>query len=238
MNKKQSLGWALKEFILGVTDMAWPHCCSICGRTLTETQMRICLDCMYELPSIAHHSFKDNRTIERLMGRIAFENAASGFRYEKDSKIQKAIELLKYKGEKEVGYQLAKMAAHKLHESGFFETVDYLIPVPLHRSRLKKRGYNQSEWIAKGLAEVSELEIRTDILKRIKYNPTQTTKNIWKRWENAQGLFELGNTTLCDEKHILLVDDVLTSGSTMEACCHVLNQIKGLKISIFSLALA
>ncbi|MCX6308637.1 MAG: phosphoribosyltransferase family protein [Bacteroidia bacterium] len=228
----------IKEIFAGLADMAWPNLCLLCERPLMRGEQHVCLNCLYELPAVHETSFQENKTADRFLGKLEFVRAASGFRYNKDSSIQKALELLKYKGEKEIGCSLAKVSAQRLYEQGFFKDIDALIPVPLHKRKQKKRGYNQSEWIAKGMSEISHIPVNTEILGRGVHNASQTTKNLWSRWENAQGLFELKNTEGCNGMHLLLVDDVLTSGSTLEACGQVLLQLPDVRISFFALALA
>jgi len=229
---------SFKEVVAGMADMAWPNLCLLCERPLIQGEQHICLNCLYELPALHESSFRENNTADRFLGKIEFERAASGFRYNKDSNIQKALELLKYKGEKEVGSCLSRVSAIRLHEQGFFKDIDLLIPVPLHKKKLKKRGYNQSEWIANGIKEITGIPIHSEILGRSVHNASQTTKNLWSRWENAQGLFVLNKVEGVSGKHLLLVDDVLTSGSTLEACGQALLQIPDVRISIFALALA
>lgn len=229
---------SIREIISGLADLAWPNLCLLCERPLLTGERHICLNCLYDLPGVHEISFKENNTADRFLGKIEFERAASGFRYNKDSSIQKALELLKYKGEKEIGSCLSRVSAQRLNEQGFFKGIDLLVPVPLHRKKQKKRGYNQSEWIANGLSEITGIPCKTDLLGRTIHNATQTTKNLWSRWENAQGLFELRNTENCTDKHLLLVDDVLTSGSTLVACGQALMQIPNTRISFFALALA
>jgi ComF family protein len=228
----------LLEILGGLTDIAWPNLCLLCENPLVQGEKHVCLNCLYELPLLKDASFHENQTADRFLGKLPFEKAASGFRYSKESKIQKALELLKYKGEKELGECLAKVAANRLNEKGFFHDIDLLVPVPLHRLKRKKRGYNQSDWLAYGLSAVTHIPVNISLLKRTTSNSTQTTRNIWSRWENAQHLFELNQTKDVAGKHLLLVDDVLTSGSTLEACGHILLQIPGVRISFFALALA
>ncbi|HET9570546.1 MAG TPA: ComF family protein [Bacteroidales bacterium] len=229
---------ALSEVIAGLADMAWPNLCLLCERPLIQGEHIVCLNCLYELPALHEASFRENKSADLFLGKVEFERAVSGFRYVKDSKIQKAMELLKYKGEKELGSCLSKVSAGRLNEQGFFKDIDSLVPVPLHKKKQKKRGYNQSEWIAKGIRDITGISINTEILGRTTHNASQTTRNLWSRWENAQGLFELKNATDHSGKHLLLIDDVLTSGSTMEACAQVLRQIPNIRISFFALALA
>jgi len=228
----------LKDTILGLTDLAWPNLCLLCKNPLVEGESCICYQCLYELPAVQYDSFKENASAERLFGRIPFEKAASTFRYQKESNMQKLLEQLKYKGEKQVGEILGKVAANRLQAKGFFLNIDYLIPVPLHPQRFRQRGYNQSEWIAKGLFSTSGIPIRTDVINRKRHNPSQTTRSLWDRWANTQDLFTLQNSSDLAGKHLLLVDDVLTSGSTLEACGGVLLQIPDVRLSLFTVAIA
>jgi ComF family protein len=235
---KSALTKTIGEIIAGLADMAWPNLCLLCERPLMRGEQHVCLNCLYELPALQESSFRENNTADRFLGKLEFERASSGFRYNKDSNIQKALELLKYKGEKEIGSCLSKVSALRLSEKGFFKDIDALVPVPLHKRKQKKRGYNQSEWIANGISEVTGISVNNELLGRAVHNTSQTTKNLWSRWENAQGLFELKNVEGFSGKHLLLVDDVLTSGSTLVACGQVLLQIPNVRISFFALALA
>lgn len=152
--------------------------------------------------------------------------------------MQRILELLKYKGEKRPGELLGSYAGARLMRNNFFEGIDLLVPVPLHWKKKKLRGYNQSEWIAKGLSKVSSIPIDCTSLARHSENETQTTRNIYERWKNVTTIFSLDNEAAFENKHILLVDDVMTSGSTMEACGQVVLEAKGSSISFFALALA
>lgn len=219
-------------------DLAWPRLCPLCGRPLLAEETVLCLNCLYELPKTNQHSFSDNKAAERFWGKIPFEKVGTGYHYLKESKMQKAMEALKYKGEKELGEYLACEAGYRLKPMGFFENLDYVVPVPLHPSRQKKRGYNQSEWIARGLSKVSGLQMDVSHLHRSAHNPTQTTKSLWDRWQNVQTLFGVRHPEELAGKHLLIVDDVLTSGSTLEACGQVLLTIPNVQISFFALALA
>lgn len=226
------------NILLDMIDLAWPNLCLLCDRPLVRGEKYLCLHCLYHLPILVFNSFSKNPAADRFYGKIPFEKATAGYLYQKESNIQKALELIKYKGEKELGKKLAHYAGSQLLNNGFFDHVDLLVPVPLHRKKEKKRGYNQSEWIAKGLLEVSKIPINTDNLLRNIENPTQTTKSIWERWENVQGHFVLRDPEAFANKHILLVDDVLTSGSTLEACGQTILKATQAKISFFSLAMA
>lgn len=228
----------LRNTMSGIMDLAWPNLCLLCGKPLINGEHRVCLDCLYELPKTAFNSFRENLAADRFYGKILFEKATTGFRYQKESKIQMALELIKYKGEKELGEDLASYIASRLLSKAFFNDLDCIVPVPLHKDKAKKRGYNQSEWIAKGLSKISGIPYDASILQRHFKNPTQTTKNIWERWENTEGIFELKNLDSFAKKHILLVDDVLTSGSTLCACGLAVQKAPACNVSFFALALA
>ncbi|MDD4923039.1 MAG: phosphoribosyltransferase family protein [Bacteroidales bacterium] len=231
------MNW-FKSIVSDVMDLAWPNLCHICEQPLVQGEQHLCMNCLYELPKANFKSFRMNLSADRFYGKVLFEKSAAGYLYQKESNIQTALELLKYKGEKELGECLAKFAGARLFSAGFFEDIDLIIPVPLHKDKAKKRGYNQSEWIAKGLSQISQIPYDAGHLLRTIKNPTQTTKTIWERWENAQGLFELRNADSIAGKHLLLVDDVLTSGSTLCACGQTILKAPQAKISFFALALA
>ena len=219
-------------------NLAWPNLCLLCESPLIDGERYICMNCLYELPKTEFKSNRTNPAADRIYGKIPFEKVTAAYHYQKESKIQSALELIKYKGEKELAEMLASYAGTRLQTSGFFEGIDLIIPVPLHKEKEKKRGYNQSEWIAKGLSRASGIPYDTRHLKRMVKNTTQTNRNIWERWENAQGLFGLRNPEDLSGKHLLLVDDVLTSGSTLCASGEPLLNTPETKLSFFALALA
>jgi len=226
------------SIITDLMNLAWPNLCLLCERPLVKGENHLCMNCLYEIPKTRFPSFQINPSADRFYGKIPFEKSTAGYLYHKESKLQQALELLKYKGEKEVGECLGRFAAASLIPSGFFDDIDLLIPVPLHKKKERIRGYNQSEWIAKGLSRVSSIPYQTNCLRRNTENSTQTTKSIWERWENTQGLFSISNSADILGKHILLVDDVLTSGSTLEACGKAILAVPDTKISFFALAIA
>jgi ComF family protein len=157
--------------------------------------------------------------------------------FQKGGHAQKLLHKLKYKGQKEIGYELGKMIGYDLLNSPFVES-DVIIPVPLHKSKFRKRGYNQSEYIAKGIAEIMGNPVDTDSLYRAIANPTQTKRHRYERWINVEGIFVLNNPERIANKHILLVDDVITTGATLEACTNALLQAENVQVSIVALAKA
>lgn len=218
-------------------DLFFPNLCVACNETLVKGEQHICLKCISEIPKTNYHTAKDNEIEKRFWGKTPLENATAYFFFEKGSKFQHLLHELKYKGNKEIGYHLGKVAASELLQNDAYKQIDCIVPVPLHAKRQAKRGYNQSEWIAKGLAEVLDKPLITNNLLRIQENTTQTKKSVYERFENTRGIFQLKNPSEFLGKHILLVDDVLTTGSTLEGCMQAFKDID-VKTSVFTLAVA
>ena len=173
-----------------------------------------------------------------LQGKTSFVAATALLHFTKGGSGQKLIHSLKYHGNKKLGYELGRMAATIYRETGLFDTVDLLLPVPLHPKRMRQRGYNQSEWIARGIRSVTGIAVDTSSLSRIKKTESQTRKQIFERSENVEDIFRVENTDTLKNKHILLVDDVITTGSTMNACAEAMKAISGIRISILGIAVA
>jgi ComF family protein len=171
-------------------------------------------------------------------GRIPIENATSFFSYKKGSNYQHLIHFIKYKGLKELGFETGRKFGLILSDSDIYNIIDVIIPVPLHPKKEKKRGYNQSEWIASGLAQSMQKPISINNLIRNLHTSTQTQKNRFERWQNVENIFTVNDANEFKNKHILLVDDVVTTGSTLEACAFELLKIENVKISIVTLGFA
>jgi ComF family protein len=228
----------IKDLFNDFFDLLYPNFCIVCGLNLHRNEQYLCLTCLNNIPKTNYHLQQDNLIEKRFWGKVPVYRATAFFFFQKGSAFQKLLHSLKYKGEKEIGVVLGKYAAIDLLESDDFSSVDVIVPVPLHPRKLKKRGYNQSECIGKGLSEILKTPQDISTLKRIKENTTQTRKSVYERYENTEGIFELSDKAALADKHILLVDDVLTTGSTLEACIRELSQINGIKISVFTLAVA
>lgn len=212
--------------------LLYPHACVICGEELLKNEEGVCLKCLYELPRTYNYLEKDN-TVEQLMAaRLPFERIASYCVYSKDGMLPPLIYHLKYHGKKEIGTLLGKLFGEDLLGSEFLGSIDLIVPVPLHPEKEKVRGYNQAAMIANGLAEVTSLPVSTGNLIRVISNPTQTKRTKTQRWENVKGIFDVAEKKLFERKHLLLVDDVITTGSTLEACGIALQKCKDIKISI------
>jgi ComF family protein len=180
----------------------------------------------------------DNPVIRHFWGKINIVAASSYYFFHKGQKVQKLVHRLKYKGQKEIGLKVGELYGHELSESPLFCSADVIVPVPLHKSRLRTRGYNQSDFFAKGLSAAMNVPAENNLLVRNKKTETQTRKNRFSRFENVNEVFSLVNKTNIEGKHILLVDDVITTGSTLTACAEVLLRHKDTKVSIASIAYA
>ena len=219
-------------------NLMYPDLCLVCGENLMKTEQHLCLSCLHSIPKTNFHLQNDNPIEKRFWGKVAVFRCTAFFFFQKGSPFQKLLHCLKYKGNKEIGELLGKYAASDLIDSSDFSSVDVIIPVPLHPKKFKTRGYNQSEWIGRGLSEILQKPQDITSLIRLKENTTQTKKSVFERYENTEGIFELKDNKILEGKHVLLVDDVLTTGSTLEACIQSLQKVNGIKVSVFTLALA
>ena len=216
----------------------FPDVCVVCGIALQKNEHQLCLSCLNDIPKTNYHLIDENPIEKRFWGKVPVHRATSWFFFEKGSPFQKLLQILKYKGNKEIGELMGKYAAIDLLDSPDFTSIDIIIPVPLHPARYKVRGYNQSEWIGKGISSILHKPLDNSTLIRVRENATQTRKTVFERYENTEGIFEITDKSFLEGKHVLLVDDVLTTGSTLEACARALLETKGIKISIFTLAVA
>ena len=209
-----------------------PEVCVVCGQELLEGEMGACLSCLYKLPKTNNYKIKDNKAEILMAGRIPFERIACYCVYTEGGVLPPLIHNLKYYHKKEIGVLLGSMFAEDLAESDFIKPVSMIVPVPLHPKKKKSRGYNQAEIIAQGMSEVTSIPLVTDNLIRVLHNPTQTKLTKTERWENVKNIFDVKDKLLFENQHILLVDDVITTGSTAEACGIALQKCKDIKISI------
>lgn len=219
-------------------NLFFPKLCVLCKEPLIDQEEQICLACLCDLPHTNFHTEKDNPVEQLFVGKIYIEYATSLLYYEKGGKVQRLIHAFKYHGNKKLAFLLGKQMALSLSEHPVYSKVDMLIPVPLHKKRQRKRGYNQSMCLCDGIASVWRIPVWPDILVRVSTTDTQTRKNVYERWLNVKEIFALRDPLRLQNKHILLVDDVITSGSTISACAEALMSIPGIRISVLSLAVA
>ncbi|RLD64926.1 MAG: ComF family protein [Bacteroidetes bacterium] len=226
------------KFFSYVIDLFYPRLCQACGRAMLTHERVICNYCTVQLPK-THFENKENNPIEVIFwGRADIKAAASYYKYIKDGKVQHLIHQMKYKGFREVGVYVGEVFGKSLAKSPRFKDIDYIIPVPLHKSKLRKRGFNQSELFARGLAKSMKAEMIDENLYRKVASSTQTKKSRWERYKNVNDIFGIRDASLFENKKLLLVDDVITTGSTIEACASVLNQIDGVEVSVGAMASA
>ncbi len=216
----------------------FPNVCLGCGNGLAKGENVICTFCDYHLPQTGYHLQEDNPVEKHFWGRVQIEHAASLYYFNKATKVQRLLHHLKYKGKREVGLKLGNIYGHHLKESPFYETIDIIIPVPLHFKRQRMRTFNQSELFAEGLSESMQVPWERNILKREVITETQTRKSRLERWQNVKAAFTLCDPEAINGKHILLVDDVITTGATLEACSHALLEAESVKVSIATIAVA
>lgn len=218
--------------------LLFPRLCFACGEHLLRNEKIICTGCYVDIPRTNYHLCDDNPVARLFWGRCMIERAAAFSFYARGSRIRKLIHNLKYNGIKEIGPELGKIYASSLSSSGFTKDMDIIIPVPLHPSRQRQRGFNQSYLIASGIAEVTGLPLCTGLLRRVSLSGTQTRRSRYERWMNVEGIFSVTDPEKLAGRHILLVDDVITTGSTIESCAGELLKIGGVKVSVVALAYA
>lgn len=225
-------------FITDFLELFFPKICIICGNKLVTQEKFLCLDCYHDIPRTNFQTDPDNKAAQLLWGRVRAENVFSFYYFRKGSKYQKLVHYIKYKGLRELGYEAGKWMGGAMSANASLTGFDIVVPVPLHPRKEKQRGYNQSEWIARGISDFLGKPIVTDNLIRMVYSSTQTRKHRFERWKNVENIFTVKNTQPFAGKHLLLVDDVLTTGSTLESCSAGLMKIPGVKISVATLAYA
>ncbi|GAB1452588.1 ComF family protein [Draconibacterium sp.] len=228
----------LKTGFNNLLEFIYPTLCITCENRLISQEKYLCMDCWLDLPISNFHRQPGNKVEQLFWGRVHIENATAFFIFKKGSNYQHLIHFIKYKGMKELGFETGRRFGISLVESPGFSAVDYIVPVPLHPKKQKLRGYNQSEWIAKGISESMKKPVSIDNLKRNLHTSTQTRKNRFERWENVENIFEVTRPNEFEGKHVLLIDDVVTTGSTLESCAFQLLQIENVKVSIATLAFA
>jgi len=199
----------------------FPPVCSVCGRMMGKGEKVMCTFCLLDMPRTDYHLLEDNPVEKLFWGRVPVAKAAGYFFYTKGSSYQRLIHKLKYKSRTEIGEFLGEMYGNELVETDMFNA-DFIIPVPLHPMKERLRGYNQSEFIAQGIASIFDTPVITDVLIRKKNTSSQTRKSRFDRSMNMEGMFAVKDKSKIEDCSILLVDDVVTTGSTLEACASVL----------------
>lgn len=217
-------------------NLLFPKLCNGCNSLLLQNEKIICTDCRHQLPLTQHHLLKDNYTTKKFYGIIPIEFSCAMLYFHKKGVVQNLIHSLKYRNHQEIGTFLGNWYANDLKEIAKEHAFSEIIPVPLHQKRLKERGYNQVTTFCKALSENLEIGYNETLLYRNVYSKSQTKKSKEARAEVNNSLFDVKYTTADSGKHFLLVDDVITSGATLEACARALLKIPNTKISIITIA--
>lgn len=226
------------SYLADFVSLLFPELCAACRESLVANEQLVCTGCLYNLPFTNFHLQPDNIVAQQFWGKIKLEAAFALCFFTKGGKIQNLMHQFKYKGMHQIGNLLGGIAGSQLVHNDIFNSVDVIIPVPLHKSRMRKRGYNQSACFAEGLAQKLNTVVECDNLVRMVATETQTHKSRFARFVNMQEIFAVKSPDRLIDKHILLVDDIITTGSTLEACGAQLLKVPGLKLSIATIAYA
>ncbi|WP_242203929.1 ComF family protein [Aestuariivivens insulae] len=221
-----------------LVNLFFPKICYACLNVLEDNQNTICTSCRHNLPVTNFHFNNNDTVVKALYGRAQIEQGTALFRFEKKGAVQQLIHGLKYKGYENIGFALGNWLGGELKTLEHYNTIDIVIPVPLHKKKLKQRGYNQVAKFGQQIAKQLHANYKDDVLLKVTNTKSQVTQKRFARWQDNSTLFTVNNLASINNKHILLVDDIITTGATMEACIKVLNQAENIKISIACMAIA
>ncbi len=232
------MGIPLVRYLDDLVSLFYPRLCLACSKNLPPKELAICLPCQYHLPKTNYHLEAENPFTERFDGRIPIRTGAALYHFIKKGKVQQLIHHLKYKQQKNIGLKLGTLYGHHLKKSEIFQTAQLIVPVPLHPRKEKIRGYNQSDLFAQGLSESMQIPWAKNALQRTSMSDSQTKKTRLERLANVRTAFSVNHPDQLMAKHVLLVDDVLTTGATLEACGEKILEIKGCSLSLATIAIA
>jgi len=217
-------------------NLLYPRICHICEAELLKNEELLCTSCLHDLPITSYHLDNENPVKKVFYGRVKINKATALLHFRKKAGVQHLIHDLKYRGHREIGTYLGKWLGTEL-ENTDWSNIEVIIPVPLHKSRLRQRGYNQVEDFGREIAKFLNAEYMDDVLLKISTTQTQTLKNRLSRWGKIEETLQIKNSEKIKGKHILLVDDLVTTGATLEACAHKLLETPDIKISIATMAI-
>ena len=226
----------VKNWANGLMQLFFPHTCAACGRDVLNEETALCMQCLHQLPVTNFNQHANNPVEKIFWGKLPITAATSYCHFTKQSLIQNILHQAKYKNNQQAAIFMGNLLGNSLQQSNRFNTIDAIVPLPLFAARLKKRGYNQAALIARGIAAQTGKPVIETAVTRLSSTETQTNKNRVERWQNMQGRFMVTNAALLENKHVLLVDDVVTTGATLEACGQELLTIKGTQLSIATVA--
>ena len=227
-----------KEIRDSLLQLVFPHVCDGCGSDLLNEESQLCLRCLAAIPETNFEKHAGNPVEKMFWGRLQLMSATAQYYFTKESLMQRLMHQFKYRGNKDLGLQLGRLMGISLKETNRFDHIDALVPLPLFPSKEKKRGYNQATILCEGIAEIWPLPVLKDAVTRPQHTDTQTKKGRIERWKNIEGKFELVKPAAVQNKHLLLVDDVVTTGATLESCGSELLKAENVRLSIATLCQA
>jgi ComF family protein len=228
----------LNEIKESVLHLLFPHVCAGCGSDILNIETVLCMKCIDAIPETNFELHPNNPVEKTFTGRLPLVHATAQFYFTKESLMQHLMHQFKYKGNRELGLQFGNIMGEQLNRSGRFNDIDALIPLPLFPAKEKRRGYNQASLLCMGMAESMKIPVLEKAITRPQHTETQTKKGRIERWKNMEGKFVLTNPEQIKNKHLLLVDDVVTTGATLESCGHELQKAGNVKLSIATLCIA
>lgn len=223
---------------IDLKELFFPRSCIVCNEKLLPDEAGVCTSCLLRLPYTRIGHRPGNRLEQLFWGRFPIEQASALFTYARQGEVAQILYAMKYHHRPRLCVEMGRLMAHEWQGNGFFQDIDWLLPVPLHPQRQRERGYNQSERLAAGISQVTGIPVCTTALVRSRNNLSQTHKSASERWENTQTLFQLAPDArpLLEGRHILLLDDVITTGATLTACADALKDLPGIRFSVAALS--
>ena len=225
----------LSEVHESLLHLAFPHVCEGCGSDILDKNSELCLKCFSSLPATNFHMYPNNPIEKMFWGRLPLANATAQYYFTKESLMQHLMHQVKYRGNKELGFYLGRLMGRALASANRFSDIDAIVPLPLFRLKEKRRGFNQATILCEGIAEVLDKPVLKSAVMRNAFTDIQTKKNRIQRWQNMEGRFQLLDAATIEGKHVLLVDDVVTTGATLEACGTELLKASNTKLSVATL---
>ena len=229
---------SIKDIFNSFIDTLFPRICPVCNNVLLSHEKHICTKCRIDIPITRYHMQEFNAMEQLFAGKTPIEKAVGYFFYEKGNPYSNILHNIKYRNNPQLGQYVAKLFAQELLSRDIFRDIDCIIPVPLHHRKKIQRGYNQSEYIAKGFSEVFDIPVHNNIIIAHKSHESQTNKGIYERWLNTQNIFSAQDTQVLENKHVLIVDDVVTTGATLLSAALTIASVPNIKISLATLGVA